>query len=112
ESQVQDLHTITPAEYLELSGAVLHPLSFQLARSYGVPVSGIVLASRGYGFSRADVPPRAVIREIGDVPVPDLDALEHELSRLPHGQRVRVRWADLARAELAQAWGGGIEPRR
>jgi S1-C subfamily serine protease len=102
EAQVQDLHAITPAEYLELSGAVLHPLSFQLARSYGVPVSGIVLASRGYGFSRADVPPRAVIREIGDVPVPDLDALEHELSRLPHGQRVRVRWSDLARPELPQ----------
>ena len=83
EATVQDLHAITPAGYLELSGAVLHPLSFQLARSYGVPVAGILLASRGYAFARADMPPRAVIREIGDVPVPDLAALERELSSPP-----------------------------
>ena len=102
ELLVQDLHALTPAEYLELSGAVLHPLSLQLARSYGVPVSGILLAGRGYAFSRAGLPPRAVIREIGEVPVPDLDALERELARLPDGARVRVRWSDLARPELPQ----------
>jgi S1-C subfamily serine protease len=102
EATVQDLHAITPDAYLELSGAVLQPLSFQLARSWGVPVAGILLASRGYAFARADMPPRAVIREIGDVPVPDLDALERELSQLPHGRRVRVRWSDLARPELPQ----------
>lgn len=99
---VQDLHAVTPAEYLELSGAVLHPLSLQLARSYGVPVSGILLAGRGYAFSRAGLPARAVIREIGEVPVPDLDALEQELARLPDGERVRVRWSELARPELPQ----------
>jgi len=102
EARVQDLHAVTPAEYLELSGAVLHPLSLQLARSYGVPASGLLLASRGYAFSRSGMPSRAVIREIGDVAVPDLDALERELARLADGQRVRVRWSDLARPELPQ----------
>jgi S1-C subfamily serine protease len=102
EVTVQDLHAVTPAEYLELSGAVLHPLSLQLARSYGVPVAGLLLASRGYAFARAGMPQRALIREIGDVAVPDLDALEGELAKLPHGARVRVRWSDLARPELPQ----------
>jgi S1-C subfamily serine protease len=100
ELNVQDLHAVTPAEYLELSGAVLHPLSLQLARSYGVPVAGILLAGRGYAFSRAGMPPRALIRELDEVPVPDLDALERELAKLPDGEPVRVRWSDLARPGL------------
>jgi pro-apoptotic serine protease NMA111 len=102
EPAVQDLHAVAPSEYLELSGAVLHPLSLQLARSYGVPVAGLLLASRGYAFARADIPRRALIRELGGVPVPDVDALERELARLPHDARVRVRWSDLARPGLPQ----------
>jgi len=27
--QVQDLHSITPDHFLEVSGAVIHPLSYQ-----------------------------------------------------------------------------------
>jgi pro-apoptotic serine protease NMA111 len=102
ELVVQDLHAVTPDEYVELSGAVVHPLSLQLARSHGVPVAGLLLASRGYAFARADIPQRALIRELGDAPVPDLDALERELARLPHDARVRVRWSDLARPGLPQ----------
>jgi pro-apoptotic serine protease NMA111 len=102
EATVQDLHAITPAEYVELSAAVLHPLSFQLARSYGVPVAGLLLASRGYAFARAGIPPRALIRELGGEAVPDLDALERELDRLPDGARVPVRWSDLTRPGLPQ----------
>ena len=102
ELSVEDLHALAPAEYLELSGAVLHPLSLQLARSYGVPVAGLLLAGRGYAFSRAGVPARAVLRELGEAPVPDLAALERELARLPDGERVRVRWSDLSRPELPQ----------
>jgi S1-C subfamily serine protease len=99
---VQDLHAITPAGYLELSGAVLHPLSLQLARSYGLAPGGVFLAGRGYAFGQAGVPPRALIRALDGAPLPDLDAFERELARHPHGARVRVRWHDLARPELPQ----------
>jgi S1-C subfamily serine protease len=99
---VQDLEAVTPAAYLELSGAVLHGLSLQLARSYGLPVRGVLLAGRGYAFAQAGLPARALIREIGDVETPDLDAFERALARLPQGARVRVRWFDLARPEIPQ----------
>lgn len=32
--QVQDLHSITPNYFLEVSGAVIHPLSYQQVRNY------------------------------------------------------------------------------
>jgi len=102
ELPVQDLEAVTPAAYVELSGAVLHGLSFQLARSYGVRLGGVFLAGRGYAFAQAGVPARAVIRALDDAPTPDLDAFERALARLPHGARARVRWFDLARPELPQ----------
>jgi len=35
---VQNLHDITPSSYVSISGAVLHPLSYQMAVGYSVPV--------------------------------------------------------------------------
>ena len=100
---VQDLRTVTPAAYLEFSGGVLHDLSFQLGRSYGVPVAGVFLAGRGYAFTRAGISARAVIRALGAAETPDLAAFEAALAALPHGARVPVRWVDLARPELVQS---------
>jgi S1-C subfamily serine protease len=103
ELPVQDLRAVTPAAYLEFSGGVLHDLSFQLGRSYGIRVSGVFLAGRGYAFARAGIPSRAVIRALGAFPTPDLAAFEAALARLPEGARVPVRWVDLARPELVQS---------
>jgi hypothetical protein len=36
--RVQDLHEITPASFLSVSGGVVHALSYQLACGYSVPV--------------------------------------------------------------------------
>jgi len=102
ELAVQDLEAVTPSAYLELSGAVLHPLSLQLARSYGLPLGGVLLAGRGHAFSRAGIPARALIRALGDDETPDLDAFERALARHGDGARVPVRWFDLARPALPQ----------
>ena len=35
---VQDLHAVTPADYLEIGDGVLHTLSWQMARHMFMPV--------------------------------------------------------------------------
>ncbi|MBW2396482.1 MAG: trypsin-like peptidase domain-containing protein [Deltaproteobacteria bacterium] len=96
ELSVQDLHAITPDAYLEVGGAVLHPLSYQLARGFGVPLSGVYLASRGYAFTRAGVPGRAVLTEVAGEPVSELESLERKLAGLADGERFQVRYFSLA----------------
>jgi S1-C subfamily serine protease len=97
ELAVEDLHAVTPAEYLEFGGGVLHPLSFQQARNHAVPVAGIFVASSGYAFARAEVPTGAVVTAVGGEPVADLDALETRLAAVPDGARLPVRWFSLER---------------
>lgn len=92
---VGDLHAITPDSYLEAGGAVLHPLSYQRARTYNVPVVGVTLATAGYVFSNAGMGRGAVILEIDGRATLDLDAVQAALEQLPDGARVPVRWFDV-----------------
>ena len=45
--RVQDLHSVTPSSFFQVSRAVFHSTSYQLARHYNVPVGGAYLASAG-----------------------------------------------------------------
>lgn len=92
---VENLHSITPDTYLEAGGAILHPLSYQRARTYNVPASGVTLATGGYVFDNAGMGRGAVFLEIDGRPVPDLDAVQAVLEGLPDGARVPVRWFDV-----------------
>lgn len=92
---VQDLHEVTPSEYLELGGAVAHDLSYQQARNHSVPVAGVHLASSGYVFSRAGVPRDVLITDVGGEPVADLDAFEERMASYAHGSLVPVRYFPL-----------------
>jgi S1-C subfamily serine protease len=89
---VEDLHAITPATYLELGGAILHPLSYQQARNHAVPAGGVYLVWRGYSFGRAGVPSRVVITEVDGEPVKDLDEFERLVAARADGTRVLVRY--------------------
>ena len=51
--QVQDLHAVTPACFLEVGGATLHALSYQQARSQKAPTGSVYVADAGYNLSRA-----------------------------------------------------------
>jgi len=89
---VQDLHAVTPAEYLEFGDAVVHKLSLQQARHYNRPTSGIYVATPGYVLGTAAIPRSAVIVSIDDKPVPGLDEFEAVLDTLADQQRAAVRF--------------------
>jgi S1-C subfamily serine protease len=95
--EVGDLHAVTPAEYLEFSGGVLHDLSFQQARNHALPARGVYVAAPGYALARADVPPGSLLTALGGAPVADLRALEALLAAQPDGARLPLRWLDLDR---------------
>lgn len=89
---VEDLHSISPAEFIELGEAVMHRLSYQQARHFNMPVVGIYIANPGYLFGTAAVPRGSVIASINGTPTPDLDALENVLATLGNGDRASVRY--------------------
>ena len=51
--QVQDLHAVTPASFLEASGCVIHSLSYQQARNSRMAVGQVYLAEAGYLMGQA-----------------------------------------------------------
>ena len=95
EVTVADLHGITPATCLEYGGAVLHDLSYQIARQFQVPLQGVYVASSGYTFAPLGLDRGAVITAIGGTKTPDLQALETLLHGLPHGERTSVRYFEV-----------------
>ncbi|MBT8087338.1 MAG: trypsin-like peptidase domain-containing protein, partial [Gammaproteobacteria bacterium] len=89
---VDDLHEITPDEYLEFGDAILNQLSYQQARHYNRPATGIYVANPGYLLSKAAIPRGAVIVEMDGEPVEDLDEFEAALDELADGERAKARY--------------------
>jgi pro-apoptotic serine protease NMA111 len=92
ELRVSDLHAITPDSYISFGEAVVHNLSYQQARHLNQPVAGIYVAQPGYVLSAAGVPAGAVIVEINNQAVQNLDDLEKVLNQLSDGEQTRVRF--------------------
>ena len=93
--RVQDLHSITPSEYLEFGDAVVHTLSYQMARHFNAPVRGVFVANPGYVLNSAGVPRGAVINSVDGAPVATLAEFEQVVARLPDGGRATVRYMTL-----------------
>ena len=92
---VSDLHSITPAEYFEFGDAVVHTLSYQMARHFNSPVRGVFVANPGYVLNAAGVPRGAVVTSVGGRAVANLDDFVQLVASLPHGERVALRYSTL-----------------
>ncbi len=92
---VDDLHAITPAEYLEFGDAIVNQLSYQQARHYNRPATGIYVANPGYLLSKAAIPRGAVIVEMDGQPVQTLDDFEAALNELADGERAQARYVTM-----------------
>lgn len=92
---VDDLHAITPDEYIEFGDGIVNTLSYQQARHYNRSASGVYVANPGYLLSKAAIPRGAVIIEMDGEPVADLDDFEAALDELADGERALVRYVNM-----------------
>lgn len=91
EVMVQDLHSITPNRYLEVGGGIVNELSYQIARSYSLPVGGVYVASAGHMFATAFVFRKSIIVSVNNEPTPTLDDFVRVFQSLPDSTRVPIR---------------------
>ncbi len=95
EIVVDDLHAITPDEYIQFGDAIVNNLSYQQARHYNLPVEGVYVANPGYVLSKAGIPRGAVITEFGTAPIKSVDDLEAALDLLADRDRTQVRYVTI-----------------
>ncbi len=92
EVKVEDLDAITPASYLEYGDAIVHTLSYQMARHFHLPISGVFVAAAGYSLDAAGVPRGALITAVNSKPVTNLAEFEAVIATLGDGERYTVRY--------------------
>jgi S1-C subfamily serine protease len=92
---VADLHSITPAEFIEFGDAIVNNLSYQQSRHYNLPVSGVYVANPGYLLSKAAVPRGAVIMQLGQDDIENLDDFEEALDKLATGDTAPLRYVTI-----------------
>eukprot|EP00897_Mesotaenium_endlicherianum_P001308 jgi/Mesen1/1204/ME000128S00177 len=90
--RVGDLHAVTPASFLELSGGVLHALSYQQARNFQLPCGLVYVAEPGYLLSRAGVPKHAIVQRLGGRDTPTLAAFLAAYEAQTPGARVPLQY--------------------
>lgn len=89
---VDDLNAITPTAYVKFDNSVFHNLSYQQARHYNKPVSGVFVAYAGASFKRAGIQNYSVITEFNGVVIDNIETLNNQLSQLPQGKKVHARY--------------------
>ncbi len=89
---VGDLNAITPDQYVEYGDGVFHNLSYQQARHFYRPVSGVYVANPGYVFGKAAIPRGSIVTGLGSTPIRNLDDFEHVLETVPDDQQIAVRF--------------------
>ncbi|RLO07766.1 hypothetical protein DYB28_005321, partial [Aphanomyces astaci] len=82
---VDDLHAITPSQFLDIGGAVVNPLSFQQARNHGLRPSAPYVADPG-----------SLLLSVNGIVTPDLTSLKNVLMHCHDQQKVVVKYMNVA----------------
>jgi len=90
--KVQDLHSITPSEYLEVAGGIFNNVSYQIARQSNLAITGVFVAVPGFMFGNYGVPRGAIIQQLDGKSINDINDLKNELSGLSQGQFFNVKY--------------------
>jgi hypothetical protein len=91
-----DRSTSTPDRYVEIGGATLNELSYQLARSYCVPACGVYVAEPA-GMFRLDGPDNGwIIASVDSHATPTLMEFIRVMQSIPDKERVPVVYYSIA----------------
>ncbi|MEP1385476.1 MAG: trypsin-like peptidase domain-containing protein [Paraglaciecola sp.] len=94
--QVTDLKDITPSAYLKFDDGIFHDLSYQQARHFNKPISGVYVALSRYLFNQGGVPSRSVITEFNGVKIKNINDLNAQLKVIEDGTKVNLRYFDFS----------------
>jgi len=94
--ETDDLHAISPSEFIEISGAIIHPLSYQQAINNHLAPGGVYVSSSGFMLGRADINWDTLILAVNDDVTPDLDAFEKAICKYPNLSNVSIRFIELS----------------
>ena len=100
QAKVDDLHSITPSRFFEVGGAVVHSLSFQLARSFLHAAGAPFIADAGQIFGVAGISAYAVIVSVNHIKTPDLDTFIDVMRSIPDGKRIPIRYYMLTKKNV------------
>ncbi|KDO31320.1 hypothetical protein SPRG_03936 [Saprolegnia parasitica CBS 223.65] len=89
---VQDLHAITPNQFLEVGGCIFHSLSYQQARNASLPVGHVYLAQAGHMLMKAHIAQPCIVVSLDGKPTPTLEAFIDAIKDLPNGYRTVMRY--------------------
>ena len=92
---IENLYRITPDAYIEAGDAIVHNLSYQQARHFNLPIRGVFVANAGYWLSSAGIPRGAIITNIGNREIANIDDLEVALAALGNGERASIRFTTI-----------------
>lgn len=101
---IQDLHSITPCELIEVGGGILNTLSYQLAVSYMIPVAGVYVSAGGYMLGFGGVGRGSIITSLNNIPIATLDEFVEVMKTLKQRDRIAIRFysvADINKEQLS-----------
>lgn len=94
---VQNLHDITPDRYVEIGGAKLNNLSYQLARQFCVPVEGVFIAEpTGMFRLTGNMEKGYMIKAIDGKSVSNLDEFIQVMKGIPDKERIPITYYSIA----------------
>lgn len=87
------------ATLIEVGGAIVHDLSYQLASSYSLPLGGVCVAASGFILGVAGLTRHTLIESVNSELTPDLETFIKVMSMLKEKERVSIRTYHLSNIE-------------